>query len=229
MKYVLLACVAAVAITAASQSAVAADMPVRAPVMKAAPVAAVFSWSGAYAGLNGGWGLSRSPNSYSEGGGWIPEENVDGDGWLGGGHIGFNWQSGAYVGGAEADILATGIKGDDRDIGGATNEMALPWIATFRLRGGYAVDRTLFFVTGGAALAKIESNVLDTSGDDQSKNQWGWTVGAGIEHAYANSWTGRLEYRYIDFGSPEFQHAGYIERFNSVKTHLFLAGISYRW
>ena len=92
------------------------------------------------------------------------------------------------------------------------------------------MDRTLFFITGGAAYAKVESNDLGPFiRSSASKNQWGWTLGAGIEHAYANNWTGRLEYRYIDLGSPEFAMAGYTERFDSLKTHLFLAGVSYRW
>jgi outer membrane immunogenic protein len=48
-------CFGSVALLAVACPAVAADMPVKSPVYKAAPVA-VYNWSGFYAGLNAGYG-----------------------------------------------------------------------------------------------------------------------------------------------------------------------------
>jgi outer membrane immunogenic protein len=97
----MLACVA---------SASAADLSVRAPVMKAPPPVpvAVFNWTGFYVGahVGGGWGDKD----------WVavgvgPLGSHDIDGFLGGGQIGFNYQVGAWVLGAEVDFSWADLDG----------------------------------------------------------------------------------------------------------------------
>src|SRR5438105_12727335 len=98
--------------------AVAAALPARAPVYKAAPmVAAPFSWTGCYVGGNVGYTRQSSrvglTGTDTDGGGF-GSELADGStprvfdarfsGVLGGGQVGCNWQSGSIVWGIEGDI-----------------------------------------------------------------------------------------------------------------------------
>jgi outer membrane immunogenic protein len=91
-------------------------------------------------------------------------------GVIGGGQIGYNWQVNQVVLGVEADVVGTGLKGSSatatRSFGppillATVNQTVnvefghIDWMATFRGRLGFAADRALFYVTGGAAVAGI--------------------------------------------------------------------------
>jgi outer membrane immunogenic protein len=39
-----------------------------------------------------------------------------------------------------------------------------------------------------------------TTGFSGSRNYSGWTVGGGVEWAFMNNWSAKLEYLFIDFG-----------------------------
>ena len=90
MKKVLLAALMA----GAASSAMAADLPTRkappAPQVYAAPP--VFSWTGFYVGVNGGWGGGSSGGDFGS-----PT------GGLVGGTVGYNYQVGQFVAGLEGD------------------------------------------------------------------------------------------------------------------------------
>jgi outer membrane immunogenic protein len=64
---------------------------------------------------------------------------------------------------------------------------------------GYAFDRILVFATGGLALANVEVALTQPTVSD-SDVVGGWTVGAGIEFAFADNWTAKAEYLFVDFG-----------------------------
>jgi outer membrane immunogenic protein len=70
-----------------------------------------------------------------------------------------------------------------------------------RGRIGYAQDRVLFYATGGYAFSKIVGNlnVVGVISDSDTVHLKGWTVGGGIEYAFAQNWTARVEYLYVDF------------------------------
>lgn len=92
--------------------AAAADLPVYTPVYtKATPP---FSWTGFYIGANGGygWGSSVGTITYTTNLGATDTSAGPGGatGWFGGGQIGYNWQTGPFVLGVEADIQDSGIK-----------------------------------------------------------------------------------------------------------------------
>jgi opacity protein-like surface antigen len=76
-----------------------------------------------------------------------------------------------------------------------------------RLRLGFAVDRTLWYIAGGWTRARLDvtrSFVRDGDGSltfDSSTTRDGWNIGAGAEYALVNNWTLGLEYRYTDYGS----------------------------
>jgi len=85
------------------------------------------------------------------------------------------------------------------------------WLATARLRAGYAVDKWLFFASGGVAWAKIDTEFFCLANGfpgvtpancaaEQHDRRTGWTVGAGVEYAPAvlkGHWTVRAEYLYV--------------------------------
>jgi outer membrane immunogenic protein len=91
----------------------------------------------------------------------------------------------------------------------------IDWMASFRGRLGFAADRALFYVTGGAAVANIGGTTITVvngpgiglpagtfvSGGGGSATRWGWTIGGGIEWAFTNNWSLAGEYRHTDFGT----------------------------
>jgi len=73
-------------------------------------------------------------------------------------------------------------------------------------RFGYAADRWLFYVKGGVAWASDSYSVtgtftgtpFDFEGLDL---RFGWTAGGGVEWAFSDLWSARLEYDYYQFGN----------------------------
>jgi len=80
-------------------------------------------------------------------------------------------------------------------------------------RVGYAADVWLFYVKGGVAWASSKYSLTGTFGgagaivpgipfDFEGQSfRTGWTAGAGVEWAFAQDWSVRLEYDYYDFGT----------------------------
>jgi len=173
----------------------AADLP--RPDYKApnySPVfVAPFSWSGFYVGLNGGYGWGQSKWSGSGG-----DFEVSPNGWLGGGTVGYNLQTGAWVWGIEGDIDYMNLKGtaDAAFCPGCTFKDT--WLATIRGRVGYSFDRWLPYLTGGLAYGNM---YMDTGFGSVSRTKAGWTAGGGVEYAFAGAWSTKLEYLYVDLGS----------------------------
>lgn len=195
MKNRLLDLLAATALSTAAVSTVsAADLPARAappaPVFAPAPI---FTWSGFYAGVNAGWGWrDDDEETVVLTGPGVPAGLVgtlqfddDNGGFTGGGQIGYNWQIGSFVVGAEADIQWADTGDQDAVfIAGLGNagvfragefEGDADWFGTVRLRAGVAFDRVLVYATGG--LAYTEDNT-------------GWTAGGGVEWALPVNWFG---------------------------------------
>lgn len=97
----------------------------------------------------------------------------------------------------------------------------LDWFGTVRGRLGVAVTpRVLFYGTGGLAYGRVSTsgsvsaiNVGGFPGADggtftpvaasfsSSTTKVGWSAGAGIEGAFADNWSARLEYLYVDLGT----------------------------
>jgi outer membrane immunogenic protein len=236
MKKILLASIAAAAFCGAP--AIAADMPVKAPVYKASP-APMFSWTGFYVGAQIGYGwLDDRQHLQSPTFSLNIEDRPHGI--VGGGHAGYNWQVGQSVFGIEADLEGSGIK--------STFPIGAPFVATtgterlnsqasIRARLGYAVDRVLFYATGGAAFAHFRDTYSTPAGagffDSVSSTRTGWTIGGGVEVAAAGPWSSRIEYRYIDFGThtnnlPNFLVPPGFSR-DRVTEQQVLLGLSYRF
>ncbi len=205
------------ALVAFSVSASAADLPARMPT-KAPPYVPPYSWSGLYVGVNLGGSWGRQDNTLETITGVIDATNSNHiDGVIGGGQIGFNWQYNQWVVGLEADIQGSGQKGDGSffipAVIGATvvpatsisYEDKLNWFGTVRGRIGWAFDRWMPYFTGGWAFGHGEVNGTTAIGATAtsfsgSKDYSGWTVGGGVEWAFYDRWSAKLEYLYIDFG-----------------------------
>ena len=61
---------------------------------------------------------------------------------------------------------------------------------------GYAFDRFLVYGTGGAAFGNIQASF--SNDPVSSATETGWTVGAGVEVAFAPNWTAKAEYLFVD-------------------------------
>jgi outer membrane immunogenic protein len=233
----------------AATGAFAADAVVYEP----APVdiAPVFIWTGGYVGLHAGyaWGrendnqsVSFPPGGGGSGGGAniLFADRFDVDGFIGGAHAGYNWQTGQWVFGVEADIDYADVSGGSDFIyygGGVTGRLNFEsdWQASLRLRAGYAVDTWLFYATGGVAVGHAELSASGFSfgsrpstSDDNTHT--GWTVGAGVEKAFTPNWIGRTEVRYTDFGKEGY-NLGALGNNVDVDWHqtAVMAGISYKF
>lgn len=196
MKQVVLASAAILALSTATQ---AADLgSVRAPI--AGTVASpVFNWTGFY--LGGHLGASFPSVRYT-----VPgfSGGISSTGFMGGGQIGFNYQINQFVLGAEADLSGTTASRTFRNIllvGDATR-ISNPLLASVRARAGVAVDRVLFYATGGLGFGTATARY--TAGGfaaAASSTRTGWTLGGGVEYAFAPNWTAKVEYLYYNFGT----------------------------
>ncbi len=118
-----------------------------------------------------------------------------------GGTVGANFQTDAFVFGVEGDWDYSGINtGTGTTICSVTGacQVGNNWLATVRGRAGWAVDRVLFYGTAGGAFANVQAQVGSVT---TTKTQAGWTAGAGIEWAFADNWTARVEYLYVGLGT----------------------------
>jgi outer membrane immunogenic protein len=190
-------------------SAWAADLPAR--VEPVAPVAYVptFTWTGFYVGGELGWirtGPEYTTGALLLGTPFVVSSASSKDGLSYGLLAGYNYQISNLVFGIEGDfegwtvgtIRYTSITGDFLTAHSK-------WGGSIRGRLGYAVDRALFYVTGGAAFVSNETSIPTTGisiGGDGTRP--GWTAGAGMDYAITNNWFAGLEYRYSQFENKSF-------------------------
>jgi outer membrane immunogenic protein len=167
----------------AASSAIAADMPLKAPVYAPAPFAPAYNWTGFYVGgtVGGAWGnfdpstaTVFSPVGYFattsvSAVNAVGQQTISPSRFTGGFEAGYNWQAGRYVFGIESDIESFRLSGSS-----TTGPVLYPccaptsftlnsnastsWLATTRGRLGVAVDNWLFFGTGGVAFTNLNGN-----------------------------------------------------------------------
>jgi outer membrane immunogenic protein len=150
---------------------------------------------------------------------------------MGGGYIGYLTQYGRLVFGAEIDISAMFLKGDDSQFAGEVNAIELNYVGTIRGRLGYAFDNSLLYATGGFAYSDYTKKD-ETLGWSQNDNLTGWTVGAGYEYALGENWSARVEYLYTDLGSVDSlltdgEGSYYYHRASDVTVQSMRAGLTY--
>jgi outer membrane immunogenic protein len=219
------------------QSGLAADIPARAPPRVAPLTAPVygFSWTGCYIGANLGYGVS--PKDWDLVGGTnTGVGSHDATGVVGGGQVGCDYQTGAFVFGLEGMWDWSGMDGSHTRAG-FNFDTEISWVAAITGRVGWAVDRGLFYLKGGAAWVDDDYSFgvpgLRIAANGVSNT--GWTVGAGVEWSFAPAWSAKLEYNFMDFGgdSPRFcggGGGGCGTAFNIEQNiHLVTVGVNYRF
>jgi len=231
MKRLTLCVLAGLLAAAWASPTLGADLP--RPAYKA-PVYVppeVFSWTGFYAGLNGGyaWGHSDWNNPAAGNVSFNTKK------YLMGGTFGYNWQTGNFVLGIEGDVDASWVDGSTAGAiagpcSGAGCTTKNSWLATGRGRVGYAVDRFLPYITGGAAIGNIKAT--SQNGGSVDKTNFGWTAGAGVEWAFFTNWTMKAEYLYADLGKVTCAAAtcgGGADSEITYKTNIVRLGVNYRF
>ena len=181
----------------ASQEPTVAPGPFAPP--PAFPVARIYNWTGLYVGINGGGAFGTTA--------WTSVPDATGgrsnvSGGLVGGTAGYNLQTGEpYVLGAEADMDWSSLRGAisptiaPMGCAPAGCEITNPWLATLRLRFGYAFDGIMPYLTGGAAIARLNAQgPVGTEGADNL----GWIAGAGVEFVITGALRAKVEYLYVD-------------------------------
>jgi outer membrane immunogenic protein len=232
--------------------AMAADL---APFYRAPLPVPILGWTGFYVGatLGGGWtdsnvtetvgttfcnptvlGCAAGPAASNALAAAIPRTfGTSHAGAIGGGEFGFNWQSGPFVLGFEADISGSTISGSSL-VSGASGVAGFPanivavsgsanqkvdYLGTVRGRAGFLVAPPLLaYVTGGLAYGGASSNTtlseqiagpcpcgaFPSVAGSTSTARAGWTVGGGLEYMFLPHWTVKAEYLYYDLGNVTY-------------------------
>jgi outer membrane immunogenic protein len=228
MKKLLLTCAALSALAGAcTTAAVAADMPPSMPPPRSAVLVPFFSWNGAYIGINAGYGFGRS--SWSDNVAGTTTGNFTTSGALIGGTLGYNVQTQSLVFGIETDLGWSNMKGSTSTncLGNCTTSNT--WLGTARGRIGYAFDRFLPYLTGGLAYGSLK--ISNDFGASATTSRVGWTVGGGLEYAFLNNWSAKLEYLYADLGKATCDAPCSGGNPFNVKfsTHLIRGGVNYKF
>jgi outer membrane immunogenic protein len=216
-------------------------MPTKAP----RPIPAVTTWTGCYIGANVGGGSAREryidPLA-------VPPDALgshDATGVIGGGQIGCDWQTGAWVFGAQGLVDGSGMRGSHfSPVAADFFKTRIPWFATATVRAGYLLQPSLLaYVRGGAAWKRDEEQVLDgVTGVLEAfarTTRTGWTVGGGFEYMIAPGWSAFVEGDYLGFGSRNITFTALPEPGDpapvpfplNIRENVFvaMAGLNYRF
>lgn len=220
MRYVAAATIVCAALRA--DGAAAAD---NAPTAGKPPA---FTWAGFHIGLNAGVGFPvASGGRLAAGDGFAPNAldlyapARDTPGPSIGAQVGYDWQIGQWVYGVETDFNFLGVRGASTGLFpapasylpgaeayGLTSDENGNYFASFRGRLGFAVDRSLFYLTGGvatggwrgaSALAFVGATPIGPFYAPLSQSsRMKYVLGAGWEYALYDHWSARLEYLYLN-------------------------------
>jgi outer membrane immunogenic protein len=195
-----------------------------------------YDWTGFYFGVQAGYGFGKDHIHDEEVGTGISDysDKFKIDGIIGGAHAGYNKQINSIVLGLEGDLEGSDVKGNNGSWPfGDRSKSNIDFQGSLRVRGGFAFDRSLLYVTGGLALGNINSDFYDGANHDSfSSLKAGWTVGAGMEYAFTDSWSASLEYRYTEFGRLKGEtvttDSGWYE-IDKLRENAIRVGVSYHF
>jgi outer membrane immunogenic protein len=223
---------AAIAALLIGGPAFAADMAVKAALPAPAPA---YSWTGWHVGVTAGYGFGSADPSLAFNNAELTvvdsffapaPSTLHPHGFIGGGEIGYDYQSGNYLLGLETDLSYADVRGSGSAtgpayIGGLLNTAVtsrLDWLGTVRGRlGVLPTSNLLLYGTGGFAYGGLKTTTVGTnlaaappcngvglavycaSGATTSVAV-GWTVGGGLQYALAPQWLVKAEYLYVDLG-----------------------------
>jgi outer membrane immunogenic protein len=211
MKRTMKFSIGVLALLGSTFAAGAADMPVKAPIAAPPPP---FSWTGCYVGGNVGAKKGSLDGEAVIGGTVLLFGGNDSEtGFIYGGQVGCQWQTGTFVLGVEGDFVGTDLERTFIATGalglfapGDAFTLSNDWQASLRGRLGWAFNQFMVYTTGGIAWANFEATAalvgLPVVSSDSTLT--GWTFGGGLEWAFAPSWSLGLEYRFSQFDSENF-------------------------
>ena len=192
--------------------AAAADLPypVKAPPPAPVLVAPPDSWAGFYLGGQVGYG-EDAVRWHNLGGSaaFSPLDSVTrdrGNGVIGGGQLGYNFQVNRLVFGVEGSVSAANF---DRSFASpyfpATDTWSskLTWLGTVTGRVGYGFDSWMPYVRGGFAAGGVDTTIQSTAlgaTAQGSSVHTGWTVGGGVEVKAAPRVSLGLEFMHTELG-----------------------------
>ncbi len=196
-------------------SVLAADLPRKsAPVAPAFSRAPIFSWTGFYAGVNAGYGFGSTTG---RGAGIFKDPS----GFVGGGQLGYNYQINQMVLGVETDLQYSDMNSKD---GVAGSKAKVPYFGTVRARLGIAMDRFMPYVTAGYAYGGTN---LTVAGVGTTKTMHhGYAVGGGVEYAFTNNWTAKVEGLYVDLSEKSVLGG---TRKVGLESGIVRAGVNYKF
>jgi opacity protein-like surface antigen len=209
---------------------------ITAPALAGGPLPApVVSWTGFYAGVHGGWGWGKSefrdPNNSPANNPFFAYYN----GPLAGGQLGYNWQQGNLVLGAEVDGSWSFVKGNTSTspiiTASTNNRVGYTALATATGRVGYASDQWLAYVKGGAAYARMElSSRFTAELTNYNRELFGAVGGVGLEVAFLRNVSAKVEYNAI-FLPTETLHWVHPDTTSEIKhfVQMVKAGINIRF
>lgn len=188
--------------------------------------AAMYDWSGFYAGLTGGYATGDADWSAT-----LPDGgSFDVDGAFIGGVAGYNVQNGAWVYGVEGDLVWSDIDGSDVALDGDGISGEINWMGSVRGRLGYAFDNILPYVTAGVAFGDTDVSIVGPGfAASDSQMHVGWTAGLGVEVGVTQNISASLEYRYTDLGSEDYDFAPSFDTEASTEFHTIGAAVKWRF
>jgi outer membrane immunogenic protein len=251
----------------------AADWPLMGPQFYPSVPLTPVEWTGIYFGVNAGYGWASGSSNTVFGGGLtnaglpappgtttplgLGATELGGTGLfssssprggIAGGQIGFNWQAGMVVFGAELDAQWSGqsntvslICTPPKPGCTASEAIKIRSLTTGRARVGLAFDWLMPYVTAGAALVNARDDLTVNVGGVSalfpplSNTSLGWTAGAGVDVALSSNWSARFEYLHIranDLTSsvsiPGFLGVGTAAESAAYRDNIVRVGLNYR-
>jgi outer membrane immunogenic protein len=227
-------------ITAMCASAFAADLSPKLAYKAPIAPAPVFSWTGCYVGGNVGYGhASRTWSGTAT----TPvttflTQHTSGGGFVGGGQLGCDYQSGNWVFGIEGMLDGSTINYTtslNNILPGASLTDKVTSFETVTGRVGWAADRSLLYVKAGGAWDQTSGSLNGPPGfssESHSTTNSGWVVGGGWEYAFSTHWSGKIEYDYMAFSNRTLNYplttAGPVT-FSHQTLQTILVGLNYRF
>jgi outer membrane immunogenic protein len=240
-----------VAATAMAGSAFAADLPSRrAPPVAYVPPVPIFTWTGFYIGVNAGgaFGVNNNNNNNVAFLGLPAAANNNGNNarFIGGGQAGINYQVSQFVFGIEGDgqaLVGSNNNNNNNFANFGNNGNNTRFLGTVRGRGGIAFDRFLVYGTGGVAFGSgptinnfnpflVGAGPAFNNGNNGNNWRIGYAVGAGVEYAFLNNWSVKVEYLYTDLGRTNNNNLGFGLGGNNnlrERNHIVRAGLNYKF
>lgn len=200
IKNSLAVCAVMSALTLGSMSSQAADPSI---------------WTGPYVGGHVGWGFDEAEWTNAEPNWWGgigTGADIDADGFLGGGQVGYLHQlHDNFVFGVDASLSLADI---DKTITSPTFPGIDTWtvevdqLVLVQGRIGWAQDSWLIFAQGGYAGA---NTTVSAEPPPSSDTRWqdGWTIGGGFLYNISPMFSVGAEYNYIDLGTERYNPAAF--------------------